>query len=101
MKAIVSIYKSDAVEYCKEKKIKKEDVDILISQEQFDNIEQKYDEVIFLSFPIGVVSDTKYWKEKMLKPKKGKTNPPKKEAKDIKPKEEPKEEPKKEKKDDK
>lgn len=77
MKAVISIYKSDAVALIIEKKLKRGDVDIICSPNDLSaESTGKYDELFIVDFPLGMATDEEYWKEKLVK-----KAAPKKEAK--------------------
>ena len=54
MKAVISVYKSDAVEYLKNKGISREDAIIIMTKEDFEAAKGKVDDVHLISAPLGV-----------------------------------------------
>lgn len=79
MKAIVSVYKSDAVAYMKEMGLKREDVYLICSNAEIEPNKERFDEVILLSAPMGVPNNQEYLNGVLLK--KAPPPPPKKEEK--------------------
>jgi len=71
MKAIVSVYKSDAVTYLKENKIERKEAVIMCTHAEIvaDYNKKKFEEVVLLSNPLGTPNNQEVLESFLLKPK--------------------------------
>jgi len=67
MKAIISVYKSEILEYMKTNDLKNEDVIMICSNAEFEKAKGAVDDVVLLSAPMGVPMNLDYIRFALIK----------------------------------